>query len=119
MEIPPRYDLKRDSCINEVTREFNRKLKNLSEQFTNLTVIGTPIDREVYTRHGLHMNRRGKEQAAIKISTEIGNMLKTNKMNPDVQQKKQVTINEHGMVDAEKVKVRVLVIKCLPTRLCK
>ena len=27
VEIPPRYDLKRDSCINEMTREFNRKLK--------------------------------------------------------------------------------------------
>ena len=72
-----------------MTREFNRKLKNLSDQFTNLTVIETSIDREVYTRHGLHMNRRGKEQTAIKISTEIGNLFKTNKMNPDVQQKKQ------------------------------
>jgi hypothetical protein len=105
VEVPPRYDLKRDSCVNEETREFSRKLKNLSEQFANLCVIETSIDREMYTRHGLHINRRGKEQASIKISTEIGNILKRNKMNPEVQKEKQVSKKDKAIVGAVKVKV--------------
>jgi len=105
MEVPPRYDLKRDSCINEETKEFNRKLKNLDEQFANLSVIKTSSDREAFTRHGLHMNRRGKEQAAIKVSTVIGNILKTTKINPEVQQEKQVTRSGKTIVGAVKVKM--------------
>jgi len=71
MEVPHRYDLKADSCVNEETREFNWKLKSLSEQFANLCVIEISINREVYTRHGLHMNRRGKEQTAGKIELKL------------------------------------------------
>ena len=80
-------------------------IRSLDEQFANLSIIKTSSDREVFTRHGLHMNRRGKEQAAIKISTVIGNILKTTKINPEVQQEKQVTRSEKAIVGAVKVKV--------------
>jgi hypothetical protein len=80
-------------------------IRSLDEQFANLSIIKASSDRELFTRHGLHMNRRGKEQAAIKISTVIGNILKTTKINPEVQQEKQVTRSEKAIVGAVKVKV--------------
>ena len=103
MEVPHRYDLKADSCVNEETREFNRKLKSLSEQYANLCVLEISINREVYTRHGLHMNRIGKEQTAGKIATEIGTILKGNKEKPVVQQWEQDENREKSIVGAVKV----------------
>ena len=100
MEVPHRYDPKADSCVNEETREFNRKLKSLSEQFANLCVIEISINREVYTRHGLHMNRIGEEQTAEKIATEIGNILK---VKPGVQQWEQDENREKSIMGAAKV----------------
>jgi len=100
MEVPHRYDLKTDSCVNEETREFNRKLKSLSGQFANLCVIEISINREVYTRHGLHMNRIRKEQTAGKIATEIGNILK---VKPVVQQWEQDENREKSIMGAVKV----------------
>jgi hypothetical protein len=103
MEVPQRYDLKADSRVNKETRKFNRKLKSLSEQIANLCVIEISINREVYTRHGLHMNRISKEQKAGKIATEIGNILKVNKEKPVVQQWEQDENREKSTVGAVKV----------------
>ena len=61
MEVPHRYDLEMKSCVNKEIIVFNNKLKNLSERIVNLSVIDVTTDREMFTRHGLHMNRMGKE----------------------------------------------------------
>jgi hypothetical protein len=100
IEVPHRYDLEADSCVNKETKEFNRKLKNLGDQFPNLRVIETSTNREVYTRHGLHMNRRGKEQTAGKIATVIRNILEVNKAKPVVQQWQQDENREKSTVGA-------------------
>jgi hypothetical protein len=71
MEVPHQYDLEVKSCVNKEIITFNSKLKNLSERIVNLCVIDVTTDREMYTRHGLHMNRKGKEQTAGKIATEM------------------------------------------------
>jgi hypothetical protein len=34
-------------------------------------VTEVDTDTELYTRHGLHMNQKGKEQTALKITNEV------------------------------------------------
>ena len=80
VEVPHRYDLMPDSRVNDEIKTFNKKLKSLSDQYVNLSVIEISKNREVYIRHGLHMNRKGKEQTARKIATEFGKIMKRNKM---------------------------------------
>ena len=53
---------------------FNRKLKK-HKIIDNLRVIDVNTDREVYTRHGLHKNQKGKEQTAEKITNEVKDIL--------------------------------------------
>jgi lysophospholipase L1-like esterase len=103
IEAPHRYDLKADSSVNEETRIFKRKLKSLSEQDANLCVIEISITREVYTRHGLHMNRKGKEQTARKIATEIGKLIEGNKKKSVAQPCELVVSREENLVGVVKV----------------
>ena len=82
MEVPHRYDLEMKSCVNKEITVFNSKLKHLSERIVNLSVIDVTTDREMFTRHGLHMNRMGKEQIAGKIASEMSVLFQVNKRNP-------------------------------------
>jgi hypothetical protein len=43
--------------------------------FRNASVIEVESERECFTKHGLHMNSRGKEQTAKKIAKEILDIL--------------------------------------------
>ena len=84
--VPHRHDLEMNSCVNSETIAFNRKLKKLNKLFDNLRVIDVSTVREVFTRHGLHMNQIGKEQTAVKIATEVKTLFHGNKCNPIVLQ---------------------------------
>jgi hypothetical protein len=70
MEVPHRY-LEIKSCVNKKIIVFNSKLINVSERIVSLRVIDVTTDREMCTRHGLHMNQKGKEQTLGKIATEM------------------------------------------------
>ena len=45
-------------------------------------MIEVDPDRHLFTRHGLHMNLKGKEQMAKKIARTIKNMLTEGKRDP-------------------------------------
>jgi len=34
-------------------------------------LVNSPIEREFFTRHGLHLNKRGKEKMAEKLASSI------------------------------------------------
>lgn len=38
-------------------------------------------DRELNSRHGLHMNQKGKEQTAVKVTNEVTDILCVKKLN--------------------------------------
>ena len=44
--------------------------------FRNVELIDVKIDRELYTRHGQHLNSRGKESMASKIAQSIERLVK-------------------------------------------
>jgi hypothetical protein len=50
---------------------FNRKLRKQMKVFENTTLIKLDSNRDLFTKHGLHMNNKGKELAAKKIVSSI------------------------------------------------
>jgi hypothetical protein len=103
MEVPHRYDLEMKSCVNKEITVFKSKLKNINERIFNLRVIDVTTDREMFTRHGLHMNRMGKEQTAGKIATELSVLSQGNKNNPIVLQWKEEKAKKRSTVDVVEV----------------
>ena len=51
-------------------------------------------DREVYTRLGLHMNQKDKEQTAEKITNEVKDILCGKKINPIKLQRKEDVVTD-------------------------
>jgi hypothetical protein len=65
--VPHRFDLEYNSCVNEEVRKFNRSLSKMANNLNKVTVVYAQMEREYYTRHGLHYNRKGKKIMAKKI----------------------------------------------------
>jgi len=103
MDVPHRHDLEMKSCVNKEIKAFNRKLRNLSERIVNLPVSDVSTNTEIYTRNGLHMNRRGKGQTAEKTATETRTLFKLNKEVPIVLQWKQEETRTKTIVGVEEV----------------
>jgi hypothetical protein len=56
MSVPHRRDLEEKSCVNEEVKRFNRKLRKVMKAFGNASVIEVESERDLFTKHGLHMN---------------------------------------------------------------
>ena len=69
--VPCRRDLDPKSCINDEVKMYNRKLEKYLKVCDNTRIIEVDSNRELFTRHGLHMNSKGKEQIARKIAQTI------------------------------------------------
>jgi RNase H-fold protein (predicted Holliday junction resolvase) len=69
--IPYRHDVEKNSQINTKIRELNNKLKDKGKLFNHVSFIETDRDKENYTRHGFHLNRRGKERLARQLAKQI------------------------------------------------
>jgi len=67
MSVPRRHDLESNSCVNDEVKVYNGKLKKHLKVFDNTCVLEVDTDRDLFTRHGLHMNLKGKEQIACVI----------------------------------------------------
>jgi hypothetical protein len=68
--VPHRDDLHINSCVNKEVKVFNRRLSKLMI-FDHTVLLQIDSNREMFTKHGLHMNDKGKELAAIKIASTM------------------------------------------------
>ena len=82
MGVPCRHDLDPKSCINDEVKVYNRKLEKYLKVCDNTRIIEVDSNRELFTRQGLHMNSKGKEQIARKIAQTIKVMLNEKKSDP-------------------------------------
>ena len=71
INAPHRYDLEESSCENKEVEFFNKKLSHFVKRYNHAEVIATGEKREQYTKHGLHMNKKGKEYLSRKIADKI------------------------------------------------
>lgn len=82
MNVPCRHDLASTSCVNHEVKVYNRKLKKRLKVLANTCVLEVDTDRDLFTRHGLHMNLKGKEHITYKIMETIKVMLNEKKSAP-------------------------------------
>jgi hypothetical protein len=71
INAPQRYDLEESSCVNKKVKTFNRKLSHIVKKYNHANVITIGKKREQYTKHGLHMNKKGKEYLSRAIADKI------------------------------------------------
>jgi lysophospholipase L1-like esterase len=82
MKAPHRFDLEESSCVNKEIKVFNRKLKQIMKRYNHTEVIDMRVNRDQYTKHGLHMNKRGKEHIARKTADTIDKLFANQKLAP-------------------------------------
>jgi predicted phosphodiesterase len=77
MCVRHRFDLQENSCVNNEIEVFNRRLSKMIKIFDHTVLQQTDSSRELFTEHGLHMNKKGKKQkqAAEKIAAIIKHIL--------------------------------------------
>lgn len=84
VDIPMRHDLKDWSCVNKETAKTNAALKDMSQKYKNVTLVEVSrARRELHTRHGMHLNRKGKgwlaEQSGLCRKTELASNINPTK----------------------------------------
>jgi hypothetical protein len=62
VEVPVRYDMGARSPINEQIESYNRKLHKVTKSFTHVKLVKVTTNRDDFTKHGLHLNNKGKEK---------------------------------------------------------
>jgi hypothetical protein len=71
VSAPKRYDLSTMSCVNSEVTTYNRKLHKRMKMVGYVKILGSDVQKEHFTRHGLHMNTVGKELMAQRITDHI------------------------------------------------
>ena len=61
IDVPLRYDPGKRPHINEEIVNYNRKLHKVTKSFKHAKLIKSTTNRELFTHHGLHLNKKGKE----------------------------------------------------------
>ena len=82
ISAPHRHDLIESSCVNKEVKSFNIKLKEKMNRFKNVTMIDVNLERNGFTRHGLHMNNRGKEILSREIAEKLSGLWTTATIKP-------------------------------------
>jgi hypothetical protein len=82
LNVHHRLDLAPNSCVNYEVTVFYRKLGRERCIKMSVSVITVNLDRDLYTRHEFHLNAKGKEQTANRITSAIKDLLCVNKALP-------------------------------------
>lgn len=66
--IPLRHDLPSWSCVNNEITKTNKIIKRLVSKFRNASFLDvSDFDRSSFTRHGLHLNKKGKLELSSRL----------------------------------------------------
>jgi lysophospholipase L1-like esterase len=75
MSAPHRYDLMRNSCVNNEIYKFNMTPHIRLEKLGKVEMTDVVSDRNLNTRYEQHLNSEGKENMAKKIASTIEHVL--------------------------------------------
>ncbi|PNF17985.1 hypothetical protein B7P43_G17446 [Cryptotermes secundus] len=101
INVPPRYDLAPNSCVNDEVQKFNRKLVKLEKAYLNLSIVTVDSNRDLFTRHGLHLNSQGKVHTANRLATVINGLFTISKSEPIVLKWRCLGDAQHWVQDLE------------------
>jgi hypothetical protein len=73
LSVAHRQDLSNDSCVNREVKVFNRSLQNRLKSFGKVELI----EKEFSTKHGQHLNSRGKVSMASRTARTLESMIKS------------------------------------------
>jgi hypothetical protein len=71
INVPFRYDLPNSTSVNSSISILNRKLKKLVKVFSQISFLETDNNRNLFTSHGLHFNKSGKQPDTYQISSPL------------------------------------------------
>ena len=74
--IPFRYDLQNSTAVNSKILKINKKLSKLVRILPNISFLDSNNDSKLFTRHGLHRNKLGKQLVQAQIATYIFSIFK-------------------------------------------
>jgi hypothetical protein len=108
LNLPNRQDLDATSCLNQEIKVFNRKLGKYMKSFDHASSVEVKFDREQYTRHGFHLNKKGKESVTNWLVTVIKGTFVKNKRIPISEiWKDGQGVKVYNNIDKEKEKAEV------------
>jgi hypothetical protein len=67
LNIPHRYDLADWSCVNKEINIFDRKMHKIMKCYDHVTELSGQLNRELFSRHGMHLNKSGKAEDNVPI----------------------------------------------------
>jgi len=71
INVPHRHDLIPESCVNKEVWKFNRLMRKVAKLNTNVQLLEVDLDRSHFTRHGMHMNSKGKDSLSHQLAKQI------------------------------------------------
>ena len=99
ISIPHRFDLDNESRINLAIQKINSKLKKMTKLFRHVSMTEMESNRKYYTKHGLHLNKAGKEGLARSIAYLVNQiMLKENKEKSVIPLNWKADVNMHTSI---------------------
>jgi len=76
--IPFRYDLQNSIAVNLEITKINRMLSKIVRTLPNCRFLETNNDSKLFTRHGLHRNKLGKQLMVLQINTHTCSFFRSN-----------------------------------------
>ena len=100
-DVPPRYDLSDRSHINDEIIKYNKRVNKQIKRYGHVKTIKAITNTELFTRHGLHMNYKGREMLIKEIVGKMKENASRWKMNviclPWKKELEATTNNYHTM----------------------
>jgi hypothetical protein len=76
INAPRRHDLIPESCVNTEVMKFNRQLKKIVKPFPKVHLLENNLDRDLFTKHGMHLNYKGKDKTAQHLASIVEKILR-------------------------------------------
>jgi hypothetical protein len=67
-------NLDKTSAVNSKIHAFNRELLKVAKSYSHVTIVQTNLERKLLTRHGIHLNKKGKEWLSKLLATQISSV---------------------------------------------
>jgi hypothetical protein len=61
INAPHRHNLIPESCVNKEVWKYNRLMRKVAKLYTNVQLLEVDLNRSHFTRHGMHINSKGKD----------------------------------------------------------